>query len=181
MRARIEPRESPAHLLHLKVAALQIRSVHIRDLKLAACRRLDRLRNLNDIVVVEVQPRHRIVRARRLGLLLQTDSAPRLVKLHDAVALRIAHVVSEHRRARLACRRTLQKPCKIGAVEDVVAQHERTAVTADEILADEERLRQTVGTWLHGIGDTDAPLAAVAEHGGKHRAVLRRRDDEDVL
>ena len=181
MRARIEPREPPAHLLYLKVAALQIRAVHIRDLKFAAYRRPDRLRDFNDIVVVEVQPRHRIVRARRLGLLLQTDSASRLIKLHDAVALRIAHVVGEHRRTRLACRRTLQKPCKIGAVKDVVAQHERTTVAADEILADEERLRQTVGARLHSIRDMNAPLAAVTEHGGKHRAVLRRRDDEDVL
>ena len=47
-----------------------------------------------------------------------------------------------------------------GAVEDVVAEHERDGVVADEVGADDERLGEAVGARLHGVRDLDAPLAS---------------------
>ena len=49
------------------------------------------------------------------------------------------------------------------AVEDVVAQHQRDLVVADEVGADHERLREPFRTRLRGVGDRDAEGAAVAE------------------
>jgi hypothetical protein len=40
---------------------------------------------------------------------------------------------------------------EVGAVEDVVAEHERDLLVADELLADDERLRETVRRWLHRV------------------------------
>ena len=81
-------------------------------------------------------------------LLLEADRAAVRVELDDAVALGIADLIAEHGRAGLACRRAAQVVGEMRAVEDVVAQRQRHAIGADEIAADDERLRQAVGAGL---------------------------------
>jgi hypothetical protein len=66
------------------------------------------------------------------------------------------------------------------AVEDVVAQHQRHGVLADEPAADNERLRDAFGPGLHRIGQPDAPALAAAEQAFEARRVGRRGDEQDV-
>jgi hypothetical protein len=51
-----------------------------------------------------------------------------------------------------------QPGAEAGAVEDVVAEHEPSGVVADVVGADDERLRQPVGTRLHREGDVHTEL-----------------------
>ena len=69
---------------------------------------------------------------------------------------------------------------EVVAVEDVVAQHQRARRIADELVADDEGLRQAIGAGLHRVLQVDAPLAAVAQQLLEARRVLRRADDQDV-
>ena len=71
-------------------------------------------------------------------------------------------MVSEHGGARFALARVQQQRLEVVAVEDVVAQHQRRSVVANEGLADGECLSQAIRAWLHGVGQVQAPLAAVA-------------------
>ena len=48
----------------------------------------------------------------------------------------------------------------MGAVEDVVAEREGDAVAADELAADEERLREPFGLGLRRVRDSQADLGA---------------------
>ena len=48
-----------------------------------------------------------------------------VIELHDTVALRIVHVIAEHRGAALDVRSAFQLLAQAVAVEDVVAEHER--------------------------------------------------------
>jgi N utilization substance protein B len=48
-------------------------------------------------------------------------------------------------------------------MEDVVAQHQRAAVTADERAADDEGLGQALGTRLHRVREAHAELLARAD------------------
>ena len=50
-----------------------------------------------------------------------------------------------------------------GAVEDVVAEHQGDLVVADELLADDEGLRESAGVRLGRVAEADAEVAAVAE------------------
>src|SRR6185312_6154831 len=103
---------------------------------------------------------------RRLGmrwLLLEADRPPLLVEFDDAIALRIADLVPEHRRAALTAGRALQSLGETGAVENVVAERERHVVLPDELAPDDERLRQAVGRRLHGVVDGDAQIPPVAK------------------
>ena len=49
------------------------------------------------------------------------------------------------------------------AEEDIVPQHQRDIVVADEVRADRERLRQPLGLGLFGIADLQPQLRSVAE------------------
>jgi hypothetical protein len=69
---------------------------------------------------------------------------------------------------------------QVVAVENVVAQHQRTGAVANELLANDEGLRQAIGAGLHGVAEVHAPLAAVAQQLLKAWRVLRGADDEHV-
>ena len=67
-----------------------------------------------------------------------------VVEFDDAVGLRIGHVVGEDHRA-LDVRRLPQGGAEPRAMEDVVAEHKGDAVVTDELLTDDECLREAVG------------------------------------
>src|SRR3989454_1460946 len=69
---------------------------------------------------------------------------------------------------------------KAVTVEDVVAEREGDATAADEAPADDESLRQALGTWLDLVLDAEAEVAAVAEETLERALVLRAGDDQDV-
>ena len=56
-----------------------------------------------------------------------------------------------------------QGAAEAGAVEDVVAEHQGDGLVADEVGADDEGLRQSLGPRLDGVLDADAEVGAVAE------------------
>ena len=118
-----------------------------------------------------------------LGLLLDGHGVELLVELHHAEALGVVHVVAEHGCAALALGALdggAQVAPQAVAVEDVVAQHQRAAVAVDELLADDEGLRQSVGRGLLGVGQAHAIVRAVLEQALEVRQVGGRRDDEDL-
>ena len=66
------------------------------------------------------------------------------------------------------------------SAENVVAKHHRHGVTADEILTDDERLRQPVRRRLNRVRQVHAELPAIPQQILKARRVLRRGDDQDI-
>ena len=178
--ACVKPGVAAAHGLDVELVAREVGLVDVGDLELTARRRLDLLRDSDDVLVVEVKTRHGKVGLRRGWLFLEAHGLAPLVELDDAVALRIADVVGEDRRAVRLCGRALHHHGEVGAVEDVVAQDERTALAREELLPDQERLCESLRLRLHGVRDRDAPLRAVAKQPPEVRIVLRRRDHEDV-
>jgi hypothetical protein len=136
--------------------------------------------DLEHAVVVEVEARDRVVRAGCLRLLLEADGAAVGGELDDAVALRVAHAVGEDGGAALAARRVLQQVGQVVAVEDVVAEREGRALLADEIAADQERLRQAARLRLHGPGEPDAEPRAVAQQAPKAVLLVRCGDHQHV-
>src|SRR3546814_9008954 len=64
VRARVEPRVAAAKLFEVQPALLEIAAVEVGDFQFAARRRLERGSEVAGTPVVEVQPGHRVVRAR---------------------------------------------------------------------------------------------------------------------
>ena len=163
----------------MEAALLEVAPVEVGDLQLAARRGLELGGVLDDVVVVEVEPRHREVALRVLRLLLQRQRAALGVELHHAVGPRVGDVVAEDGGA-VELGEAQQLLAEAGAVEDVVAQHERGALVADVVGADDERLREAVGAGLHREGQVDAELRAVAEQAVEAVRLVRRGDDQHV-
>ncbi len=180
VRAGVQPGVAALEHFHVELAAPQVFVVHGGDLKLAACGRLDVFRDVDDVVVVEIQPRDGVVGFRLFRLLLDGDRIALGIEFDHAEAFPVAHVVAEHGRADLAVRCGPKKFAQLGAVEDVVAEHERHAVGSDELLADQERLREPLGFRLDGIAEVHAEAGTVTKQTFEAGLVFRRGDDQNV-
>ena len=180
--AGVQPRVAAAQGDDGQRPLLQVHLVERGDLQLAARGRLDLMRLGGNVARVEVQAGDG-VGALGLGwLLLDGDGPPLAVELHDAEALGVVHVVAEDRgAARLGVLDGARQVARQAvAVEDVVAQHQRTRLAGDEVLADGECLRQAVRAGLLGVGEVHAVARAVPEQALEVGEVRRRGDDQDV-
>ena len=65
------------------------------------------------------------------------------------------------------------------AVEDIIAEHECDAVIANEILANQEGLREPLRPRLDRIIDHESELGAVTKEALEGTRILRGGDDED--
>ena len=183
VRARVQPREAALERLHLQLAALQERLVDARDLKLPARRGPDTLRDIHDLVRVEVQAHHCVVRLRVCGFLLDRKAVTHRIELRHAVTLGIVDPVAEDRGLAilLGCADCLAKKTREArAVEDIVPQNQTHGVVADEVRADKECLCKTVRGRLLGIRDTNTVVGAVAQKTSETRKVIRCRDNHDI-
>jgi hypothetical protein len=95
-------------------------------------------------------------------------NATRGVETDDAEYVRRGNTGREHRSAVHAGGRLPEQPLKAAAEEQVVAENQRARLAADELLADDERLRETAGLRLHGVGEVHAPLGAYHTHTHTH-------------
>ncbi|MCY1417889.1 hypothetical protein D9M71_334340 [compost metagenome] len=181
MRPGIQPGIPAPHDLHRQPVLLQVYPVQVGNLQLAPRRRLDIFGNLDHVLVVEVQPGHGIAGLRLGRFFFQADCLALRVELDHAVTLRVLHVVGEHAGALAAVHGVAQQLLEVMAVIDVVAQHQRRQVVADEVFTNQEGLCQAVWRGLHGVGDVDAPLVAVAQQLLEAWGVLRGGNDQDVL
>ncbi|MNV81448.1 hypothetical protein D3C71_1751150 [compost metagenome] len=66
------------------------------------------------------------------------------------------------------------------AVEDVIAQYQRTGVRTDELFTQNKGLCQPVRTWLYLVLQVQAPLAAITQQLLKTGGILRRADDQNI-
>ena len=143
-------------------------------------RRLEARGDIDDAVVVEIEPGHRPVGFGRRGLFHDVRRLAEVVEFDNAVALGIVDQISEHGAALLLRRGAMQHRREPGAVEDVVAEDQRAGVGADEIAADDEGLGETLRLRLDGIGEAHADAAAVAEEADKAVLVLGRGDHQHL-
>ena len=154
MGACIKPSEAPVENLHLQFAVLKEAVVDGGYLKLAARRRLYRLRHLDNLVGIEVESYDGIVRLWFLRLLLDADSPTLRIELNNAIALGVVDAIAEN-----CCMSVflsspyslLQQFSESTPMKDIVAKNKRGAVVADEILANDEGLRKAVGAWLLSV------------------------------
>ena len=180
--AGVQPRVSAAQGDHGQRPLLQVHPVEVGDLQLAAGRRLDPMGLGGDVARVEVESGDGVGALGLGGLLLDGDGPPLAVELHDAEALGVVHVVAEDRgAARLGVLDGARQVAgQAVAVEDVVAQHQGARLSADEVLADGEGLRQAVRRGLLRVGEVHAVARAVPEQALEVGQVGRGGDDQDV-
>ena len=180
--AGVQPRVPAAQGDDGQRPLLQVHLVERGDLELAAGRGLHPMGLGGDVARVEVQAGDGVGALGALGLLLDGDGPPLAVELHDAEALGVVHVVAEDRgAARLGVLDGARQVARQAvAVEDVVAEHEGARLSADEVLADGEGLRQAVRRGLLGVGEVHAVARAVPEQALEVGQVGRGGDDQDV-
>src|SRR6266404_6874849 len=120
------------------------------------------------------------MRARALRLFLDADRYATRIEFDDAIGLGIAHLIAENGGTPPRRRRPLKRRREAIAIKDIVAQHQRHTVVANEVAPDQESLRQPLGPRLLGVTQRHAPLPAIPEQPLEPATLRRRRDDQDV-
>ena len=150
-RSCVEPCETSAHELDIKIAVVKINLVDIRYLELSSFRRFKALGILNNPVVVEIESRNCIIRLWLLRLLDNSLWLALSVKFNNTEGLRIVNIVTENSCSVLVESGLPEHMTEAAAIENVIAENHRDAVLADELFTDNERLSETLGSLLNGI------------------------------
>src|SRR5262249_23948094 len=106
--AGVEPGKAATELLHEQLAGIEIAAIDVGDLQLAARRRLDLPRDLDDMLVVEIEPGDRLIGFRMRRLFLDRQCTALRVELDDSEAGRVVHRIAEHGCALAASQRVPQ-------------------------------------------------------------------------
>src|SRR6516162_5898185 len=180
MRTGIEPGIAAPQPLDPQQPALKIDAVDICDFELAARRGFEAGRDLDDLGVVKIEPGDRPLRPRLPRFFLDANRLAVRVELNHAISFGAADLVGEDGGAGPRLRRLLQDRRQAVAIEYVVAEHQGDIVAADEGAPDQKGLRQSFGARLLGIGNRQAPLAAVPEKRREAGPIYGRRNNEDL-
>ena len=125
MISRIQPCEAPSQGLHLKRSSAEVFVIDARDLDLASGRGLHALRDLNHVVVIEIEARNGVIGLRMLRLFLDRERFPVRVELYHAVLPGILYIIAKDGRSLLPLRCPFQHLGKTLAIENIVAQNQR--------------------------------------------------------
>src|SRR5205807_478850 len=98
----VEPGDPARQFLDVQLAPLEIHPVDVGNLQLATRRWFETGGDVDDLVVVEIQPRDGKHRLRLRRLLFDTDGTTVAIELDHTVAFWIADLVAEDRRPGLA-------------------------------------------------------------------------------
>jgi predicted nuclease with RNAse H fold len=139
----VQPGHATLEHLDREATLFEVVPADVGDLVLAARRGLELARDLDDVLVVEVQPWNSEVAARVLRLLLQRHRLPAGVELHHAVLTGVRDAIGEDGGA-VDQGEAAEMATEAVAVEDVVAEDQRAGLVADEVGPDREGLGETL-------------------------------------
>lgn len=161
---------------------LEEQPVEVCHLELPTGARLECLGEFYDLAGVEVGARNGKRRLRRLGLLFKRDGTSTCIKLNNTEVFRLLqpNPVSEYQGSANRLPGLLHGLDETVPIEDVVAEHQRHVVVADEVAADDERFCDASRFLLDVIREVDVQAAAVAEYASVVVDVVGCCDDEDV-
>ena len=177
VRAGVEPGHAASHELGMEVSKLKIAAVEVGDLEFVARGRLERAREVDDAVVIEVEAGDGEARLGLLWFFFEAKGATIAVHFNDTVALGVVNGIGKDGGPAVALGCGLHHVGEVVSVKDVVAEDEGATLAGDEVGPDEEGLRDAFGARLHGVAEAESPAGAVAEKLLEARRVLRRRDD----
>src|ERR1017187_1918762 len=138
VRSCVQPRRAASENLDMKPSGLEIDAVQVGDFQFSALGRLEGARIGNDIAVVEIDAWNRKIRLWAGGLFLQRKDPSIRREFHDAVGLRIGHVVTEDGRPVGALGRALERPDEVVPVKQIVAKDQGGGRVADKPGPDQE-------------------------------------------
>ena len=163
MGARIQPGETPLQATHQQVLALQIGLVYRGYLQFPAGTGLNVLGNFHHAIGVKVKTHYGIVAFRVLRLFLYAETIALFVKLGHAISFGVIDVIAKD--AGFSFLRGFhalpEQAREARSVKDVVTQHQANTVVPYKFLANDKRLRQSIGRGLLGILKRDSKVFSV--------------------
>src|SRR5580704_10126163 len=115
-----------------------------------------------------------------LGLLLNAESPPRAIELHNSITFRIVHGISKHAStASLGCGFP-QVLGEIVPIKNIVAQHQSARAASKKRLPQQKSLRDSFRLKLHLVLQSNSKLISIPQQRLKLAHVFRSSYKKDV-
>src|SRR6516162_6722873 len=174
MCARVEPRDAAPHDFRMQLTGAKIHTVEVSNLELATRRRLKSRSNLRDPTIIKIKPSYRVLRFGLLWFLAKADRFAGSIELDDPVAFGILNPVSENSSAFDSCGCVVQQLRQPMAVKNIVPQGQAHIGVLDEFPADDECLRDALGSWLNRVVDFNPPVGTASQKSLETILLVRR-------
>ena len=106
---------------------------------------------LHNLIVIEIQSGHAIIGLRFLRLFFDGNGTSVCVKLHNTKTFWIIYIITKYRSALLLVRSPQQSLLQTVSCKNVIAQDHGNMVIPDKLLANDERLSQSVWRRLNCV------------------------------
>src|SRR5215831_16024955 len=159
----VEPSVAAAELDDMKFPQLQIAPIDVGNLQFAASRRAQLGGDVQHGIVVEIKPGNRPIRQKLSRLFDDVDGAASFVELYHAVLAWLVEVIGEYGRAifpRCSLGKLGAKPV---AVEHVIAEDQRNAITADKGPPQDKGMGKPDRLFLDDVIELDAPGRSITK------------------
>ena len=179
----VEPCETAGEGLYFQLSVFEKFLIDGCDFQFASGGGLYVVGYFDNLVWIEVEADYGIVAFRMFWFLFDGEAVAVLVEFGDAVAFGVIDPVAEDGGFVLffsGFNCVFENFGETCTVEDIVAEDEAGRVIADEVLADDECLCESVGRGLFGVGEVDSVVTAVTEKAFESGKVLRGGDDEYI-
>ena len=164
----------------MKSIPAQVFIVDAGDLDFSSGRGLHVPGDLHHLIIIEIEPRHRVITLWILRLLLYGQRFTVVVELHHAVLSGVTDIVPEYGSPLVSGGHSLQHGGKTLSVKDIVPQHQSHLVPADEIRSNQKSIRKASGVLLHRIGKCHSKLSPLPQQLLKYRKVSGCGDNEYI-
>src|SRR5690554_4451716 len=149
--ARVKPGKATSKQFHVQITLLQIGAVNIGDFQFAPIAGFNLPGNIDNAVIVEVQPGHCVIGFGLDRLFFNGDGALVAIEFHHTKTLRVFHLVAEYGGTLTTLNRLTQLRRKALTIEDIISEHQTHIAVADEFLTNDKGLSETIRTRLNGI------------------------------
>ena len=143
----IQPCEALSKQFYIQISLLQINPVQIGNLQLSTCRRLQLLRILYNMIIIEVKTGYTIITLRLCRLLFNRNCLSILIKLYNTKTLRIIYIITKYGSSFSALcilHSRFQALLQTMSSKNIIAQYHCHRIITNEIRTNDKRLRQSI-------------------------------------
>ena len=180
-RSGIQPDQIILQRDDVQLALLEVSKIDIRDFQLSACGRLDVFCDFRDLRIIKVQTGNDIIGLGEARLLLDADCSAVFVELNHTERTGVVHIIAEHNCAVLLRSGSGEFFVQCRGIENVVTEHQTALLSGNEVLCNQQRVRDAARNLLHGIADGNAKGAAVTQQLFKGFLLVRRDDNHNIV
>ncbi|MNZ98806.1 hypothetical protein D3C78_1181080 [compost metagenome] len=164
----------------MKISLFHVGFIYGCDLQLPSSRRLELLCDFDHLMIIEIQPRHGIIRFWRLRLFFNGNGNAIRIEFNHPIGSWIFYVIAKYRGALLPLTRFFKRTADALPIENVISQDQTNRIRTYKCLTDDKCLSKPTGLILDRILKGESQLVAVSQKLFIEKNISGCRNDQYV-